>query len=112
MHAAIVGEGPAAQRLRFAAAPDKTRTDRTAELISVAGAAGIKWNETALVVWAAPAPDEATAKAMQAWVEGGGVLLCFPPAAEGAAGVGGVTWNTVESAPGQGATFTITLPII
>ncbi len=95
----IVGDGASASRLRFAAAPDKTRTDRTADLLLPARAESIAWKETALIIWAAPAPGEAVAKALQTWVESGGVLLCLPPGGEGGPGLLGLTWGGVENAP-------------
>jgi hypothetical protein len=107
LRAVIVGESTSAQRLRLAAAPDKTRTDRTAEILSPAQAANIAWKDTALIIWAAPAPDGATAKSLQDWVEGGGVLLCLPPGGEGGAGPVGITWNAVEDAP-KAAPFRVT----
>jgi len=107
LRAVIVGDGPAAPRLRFAAAPDKTRTDRTAEVLSVAGAESLPWKETALVVWAAPAPGDAVAKSLASWVESGGVLLCFPPGGEATGGPLGVTWSAAENAPKE-APFRVT----
>jgi len=94
----IVGDGPAMTRLKFAAAPDKTRSDRTAEVIPASRAAGIDWKTASLIVWTTAAPDETTAKTLQAWVESGGVLLCFPPGGEGGAGPAGITWGAVENA--------------
>ncbi len=99
LRAVIVGDGAAARLLRFAAAPDKTRTDRTAELLPAARAESIVWKDTALLVWAAAAPSEAVAKSLQSWVEGGGVLLALPPGGEGGAGPLGVAWGAVEAAP-------------
>jgi len=99
LKAVVVGEGTAAQRVRFATAPDKTRTDRTAELLPTARAESIVWKETALIIWAAAAPSEAVAKSLQTWVEAGGVLLCLPPGGEGGAGLLGLAWGAVESAP-------------
>jgi hypothetical protein len=98
LRSVIVGDGVAASRLRFAAAPDKMRTDRTAELFLPARAESISWKDTALVIWAAPPPSEAVAKSLQTWVENGGVLLCFPPGGEGGAGPLGVNWSAAESA--------------
>ena len=99
LRAVVIGEGAAAQRVRFAAAPDKTRTDRTAELLPAARAESIVWKDTALLIWTAAAPSEAVAKSLQSWVEGGGVLLCLPPGGEGGAGPLGVAWGAVEAAP-------------
>lgn len=101
LRTAIIGSGPAAQRLRFAAAPDKTRTDRVAEVAAPAGFDKLNLKETALIVWAAPAPSAAVAKALQGWVEGGGVLLALPAGGEAGAGPLGVTWNAVENAPSK-----------
>ena len=50
LRAAIVAEGTSAQRLRLAAAPDKSRADRVAEIVPAARAESIAWKETALVV--------------------------------------------------------------
>ncbi|MCE9609603.1 MAG: BatA domain-containing protein [Chthoniobacter sp.] len=99
LRAVIVGDGAAAQRVRFAAAPDKTRADRVAELLPAARAESIVWKDTALVIWAAAAPSEAVAKSLQTWVEAGGVLLCLPPGGEGGPGPLGLAWGSVESAP-------------
>ncbi len=107
LRAVIVGDGAAVPRLRFAVAPDKTRTDRTAEVLPAANAESLTWKETALIVWAAPAPSDAVAKSLQSWVESGGVLLCFPPGGEASTGPLGVTWSTVENAPKE-APFRIT----
>ena len=96
LHAVVVGEGTAATRLRIAAAPDKTRVDRTADLLPAARAGSIDWKSTALVVWAAGAADEATEKAMQAWVENGGILLCLPPGNDVTGGPLGLSWAGVE----------------
>ena len=94
----IVAEGASAQRFRLAAAPDKSRSDRVAEIIPAARTESIVWKDTALIIWAAPAPGEAAAKALQSWVEGGGVLLCFPPGGEETGGPLGITWTASEVA--------------
>jgi hypothetical protein len=98
LHAVIVAEGAAAQRLRLATAPDKTRTDRTAEIVPAARANTISWKDTALVIWAAPAPAELVAKSLQTWAEGGGILLCLPPGGEETAGPLGIAWAAPEEA--------------
>jgi hypothetical protein len=107
LHATIVAEGASAPRLRLAAAPDKSRADRIADILPAAQAEKIAWKDTALVVWAAPAPDEAVAKSLQSWVEGGGVLLCLPPGGEETGGPLGITWTASEIAP-KTAPFRVT----
>jgi len=99
LKAVIVGEGPAAQRLRIAAAPDKSRSDRTAEILPAANAGNIPWKDAALVVWAAPAPNEAVSKLLQKWVESGGMLLCLPPGGQETTGPLGIQWAAAETAP-------------
>jgi hypothetical protein len=107
LRAIIVGDNAAAPRLRFAAAPDKTRTDRTAEILPATRIAGLPWKETALIVWTGPAPDGAGAKALESWVASGGILLCFPPGGEAAGGPLGVTWSGSENASKE-APFRVT----
>ncbi|MDB6152357.1 MAG: Conserved hypothetical rane protein [Chthoniobacteraceae bacterium] len=93
VRAAIVGESPAA--LRFAVGPDKTRADRKVDLVANAAAA-VNWKETTFIAWTGTVPDEKTGKALQAWVESGGVLLCFPSGTE--TGPAGITWAGLENA--------------
>jgi hypothetical protein len=107
LHAAIVGEGASASRLRFAAAPDKTRTDRTAAISAASRSSEVKWNDAALGVWMVPSPDETVGKAIEAWVQAGGVLLCFPPGGEGGTSPLGVAWGAAESAE-RNAPFRVT----
>jgi len=107
LRAVIVAQGASAPRLRLAAAPDKTRTDRVAEILPAAQAGAIAWKDTAFIVWAAPTPEAAVAKSLESWVESGGVLLCLPPGGEGGAGPLGVTWAAVEDAP-KAAPFRVT----
>jgi hypothetical protein len=98
LRAVIIGDGPATARLRFAAAPDKARTDRTVEVIPLTRADSVAWKDVALAIWAAPAPNETVAKNLRGWVEAGGVLLCFPPEGEGGGGALDVGWTAVENA--------------
>jgi hypothetical protein len=53
--------------------------------------------DTALVIWAAPAPDEAAAKLLTPWVEAGGVVLCVPPGGDSEPGPLGMSWGPVEN---------------
>ena len=137
LHAVIVGEGASASRLRFAAAPDKTRTDHTAAISTARRALEVKWNDAALGVWMSEAeahgteaaahgtsggrstgetsggrsvgepPDETVGKAIESWVQAGGVLLCFPPGGEGGTSPLGVAWGAAESAE-RNAPFRVT----
>ncbi len=97
LYAAVVSDLPAARRIAFAAAPDKTRTDRTAEVVPSAKVAEIKWKDAALVVWQGPPPTDAVAKQLQAFVESGGVLLAFPAGGDSGNGPLGITWSAAEN---------------
>lgn len=107
LKAVIVADGAPAQRLRLAAAPDKSRTDRTAEIVAPARAENIPWKDAALIIWAAPAPSDAVGKSLQAWVESGGVLLSLPPGGEETTGPLGIKWAAAETAP-KTAPFRVT----
>ena len=97
LHAAIVSDLPGAKRIAFAAAPDKTRTDRTAELFPQARIGDLKWKDAALIVWQGPPPADAVSKQLQAFVESGGVLLALPAGGDSGNGPLGITWGAAEN---------------
>ena len=97
LHTAVVSDRPSARLFAAAAAPEKTRTDRTSEVVVPARAGDIKWKEAALIVWQGPAPTEGVAKQLQAFVEGGGVLLVFPSGGDAGNGPLGLTWGSTEN---------------
>ncbi len=97
LHAAIVSDLPGSKRIAFAAAPDKTRTDRTSEIQPHAKAGDVKWKDAALIVWQGPPPADAVAKQLQAFVESGGVLLTFPAGGDSGNGPLGITWGAAEN---------------
>lgn len=106
--AIIVGENPEAQRFRLAAAPDRNRKDRIAEIVPASRIGGANLEGASLVIWSDPAPpEEAAAQRLQTWVDQGGVLLLTPPGTNDAAGSFGFTWNGPESADSN-APFRIT----
>ncbi len=97
LHAAVVSDLPAARRLAAAAAPDKTRADRTAEVVPSIRAGDIKWKSASLIIWQGGAPTDAVAKQLQEFVEGGGIVLAFPAGGDGGNGVLGLTWSATEN---------------
>jgi hypothetical protein len=99
--AAVVSDTAAARRLKMAAAPDATRKDRRAELLTVAQADSLSWKEVALILWQSGAPSPEVAKKLEAFVQSGGVLVCYPPEGEVSTGPLGVTWQTTETAPAE-----------
>jgi len=97
LHTVIVGDSLAAQRLLFAAAPDKTRPDRTAILLPPNRAESIAWANTSLIIWTASTPTAPVEKSLKSWVESGGVLLCFPPSDSSTQGPLGLAWSKIEA---------------
>src|SRR5262249_26994451 len=95
-------ELPATAKIfRFAAAPDATRLDRTAETLTPARASGAKWKDSAFAVWQGAAPGETEAKAMEQFVNDGGVLLALPPGKNASGenisrGPPGIGWGEIE----------------
>jgi len=97
LHVTVIGELPATAKIfRFAAAPDPTRTDRTAEMLPPARASATRWKDSALVVWQGNAPADAEAKAVEQFLNDGGVLLALPPGGGSGAGPAGLSWGEVE----------------
>ena len=97
LHAAVVSDLPGAKRIAFAAAPDKTRADRTSEIVTTARIADIKWKDAALIVWQGGAPSDAVAKQLRDFVEAGGVLVAFPAGGDSGNGPLGITWSAAEN---------------
>jgi hypothetical protein len=95
LYTAVVSDLPSARRIALAAAPDKTRADRTAEVLTPAKAGDIKWKNAALIVWQGPKPTEAVEKQLRDFVEGGGVLFALPSGAD--SGPLGLAWSAAEN---------------
>lgn len=70
----------ASELLRLAAA---TPSDRSlvyeAQVLPVAQAATIEWDQTAFVIWHAPLPTDVLAKQLESFVGMGGCVMFFPP---------------------------------
>lgn len=97
MHTTVLGELPATAKIfRFAAAPDVTRLDRTAETLTPARVSSVRWKDSALIVWQGAAPADAEAKAIDQFVNDGGVLLALPTGGSGGAGPLGISWSEIE----------------
>jgi hypothetical protein len=99
MHTTVIGDLPLTGKIfRFSAAPDTSRADRTAETLTPARASGTRWKDSALIVWQGTAPAEAEAKALDQFVNDGGVLLVLPPGKNqgDSAGVAGISWGEIE----------------
>lgn len=91
--AAVVSDLPAAKRIAVAS----SRPDRPAEILPQARAAEVKWKDAALVVWQGPAPTDALAKQLLAFVESGGVVVTFPAGGDSGNGPLGITWSAAEN---------------
>ena len=56
----------------------------------------IPWNETAMLLWHAPIPDELAATQLQNFVKDGRTVIFFPPATTNANSIFGASWGTWE----------------
>lgn len=79
LHAVIVSSDAESRRfLRLAVAPAPKGLRQSCEIVSAARAANLSWKDLALVVWQDPIPRGETARALQNFVEQGGVVIFFP----------------------------------
>lgn len=102
LHAVVVSDKrDAAAILVIAAAPAPELFDQSSEIVAPGDLAGVKWPETAMVVWQAPFPAEGMQQKLREFVESGGVLVCFPPAAGSGTLFGKLTWGEAERVPGD-----------
>jgi hypothetical protein len=80
LHGAVVAEDASIGRmLSVATAPVPQRLNQSCDLLTPAELPKLKWNETAVVVWAGALPDVESARSLRAFVEEGGVVVFFPP---------------------------------
>jgi len=98
LHTAIAADNSeASEYLRLAAAPSISSSNRTCETFSPGNGSMPDWKTLSLLVWQGKGKPEDD-RLIQSFVENGGVLLCFPPAKEEAAGPLGIRWNKIEAA--------------
>jgi uncharacterized protein YceH (UPF0502 family) len=106
LSAVVVAEDNAAGRvLQLAAAPAPKLLNQSSKLVSPSELAPLKWNETALVVWAGAAPSAEAAQNLRAFIEGGGAAIFFPRSSGNFADV---TWGEQETATGTDKSFRVT----
>ncbi len=91
--ALVAADDQSRRFLRFAAAPGK----QTCDVISGNGD-GTSWDTYAMVAWQGPLPGGKVAKQLQAYVEGGGVVIFFPPGTADTNSFAGMGWGAVEDA--------------
>ncbi|MFN9721019.1 MAG: BatA domain-containing protein [Planctomycetota bacterium] len=90
-----------AELLRLASS---TPSDRSlvydAQVTSPAQVGLIEWNQTALVIWHAPLPDDVVARQMESFVAMGGCLLFLPTEEPGDGLLFGTRWGTWKEPEG------------
>ena len=91
----ISDEHDIADALRLAASisPD-SGIARAAEVVPVAEAADIEWDETALVLWQAPLPEGEVAEQLVSLADRGGQVVFFPPEQPTANELFGARWQS------------------
>jgi hypothetical protein len=103
----VSDERDTAEALRLAASisPD-SGTARAAEVVPLAEAAEIEWDQTALVLWQAPLPDGEVARQLTDLIERGGQVMFFPPSqptADELFGARWQSWTTFDDAVAAGS---------
>ena len=92
VHTALVASDEKSRYfLRFAMAPSKQGCD-----IITGSGEGTDWQKYALVVWQSPLPTGKVAAQLQAFIEGGGVVVFFPPGMSDTNPFAGTSWSAVE----------------
>lgn len=84
----------AAEMFRVAAS---TAVDRSliyeAEVFSSTSAKAIPWEETAMIIWQAPIPDDLLAKQLEEFVTSGRSVMFFPPESPGDNNIFNASWT-------------------
>ncbi len=62
----------------------------------------LDWQQTALLVWQAPLPDETVARQIKRFVDSGRSVIFLPPAASDSRSFAGLRWGEWKNLPGQG----------
>lgn len=97
-HTALLAADERSRRiLRFAAAP---AYPQDCEVLTGNGD-GADWKKYALVAWQGALPGEKVAKQLQDYVQEGGAVVFFPPAAPDTNSFAGIGWGPVEEAPAE-----------
>lgn len=99
--ALVASDEPTRRCLQFAAAPSPKSLQQTCEVIS--NPEGADWQKYALVLWQSPLPTGAAAERLQAFVNGGGVVVFFPPGTANANSFAGASWGVVQTAESEQA---------
>ena len=103
----VVSDSPLPARyLRLATAPAPGLFDRTCEVIPSSDVGSILWQDLAMLIWQAPAPDAETEALIRTFIEKGGSVISFPPGMAGASGAAvpsadslfGAQWGPVDVA--------------
>jgi hypothetical protein len=112
--AVVTDDRGTARFLRLAAAPDPDRFKSVCEVASVHDLTETALRGLSLLIWQGHEPDDKTAGMLEAFMDDGGVVACFPPTRAGGApapGTGsrglGFRWERIETAP-QDKAFRVT----
>lgn len=100
----VTGPGEAAEYLSLAAAPPGLES-QSIEAFNP-GATAIPWATASTVFWAAPLPTGSVAEQATRFLEAGGHIVFFPPAASNNAKFLGVSWKPMDVSP-EGKFFVI-----
>lgn len=99
LNSALVSADSDSRRfLKLAAAPAPREMRQTCEVVPLAKASSLEWNNLALLIWQDALPSGDVAKRIESFVEQGGMAIFFPTAQDDAGSFAGVTWGALQTA--------------
>ncbi|MBC8324294.1 MAG: BatA domain-containing protein [Verrucomicrobia subdivision 3 bacterium] len=83
--------------LQMAAAPNPANINQVSQAIPVVGRAEAEWSGHAMVLWQGALPEGDVAKALLAYADSGGMVVCFPGQVESDTEFAGIRWGGLHA---------------
>ena len=84
--------------LQMAAAPNPANTNQVSVAIPEASRVEAEWSNHAMVLWQGALPEGDTAKALLAYADTGGMVVCFPGQLDSETRFAGMRWGALKAA--------------
>jgi len=82
--------------LQMAAAPDPANTNQVSVAVAEASRAEVKWSDHAMILWQGALPEGDIAKALLAYADTGGMVVCFPGELDSETEFAGIRWGALK----------------
>ncbi|MDC0143701.1 BatA domain-containing protein [Verrucomicrobia bacterium] len=83
--------------LQMAAAPNPANTNQVSVAIPEASRVETEWSNHAMVLWQGALPEGDTAKALLAYADTGGMVVCFPGQIDSEIRFAGIRWGALKA---------------